>query len=157
MKLLIAAVAHRTPNWVTLACDEYLKRLKGDWEVAVKEIKPATRNTGKTPQQNMAIEAQRLDQALQGRPGPRIALDETGQVLTSVGFSELLVRYHDQSSHLTLIIGGPDGLDANFKQHCDHKIQLSAMTLPHALVRVLLSEQLYRAWSISNGHPYHRE
>ena len=157
MKLLIAAVAQRTPEWVTMACDEYLKRLTGEWEVVVKEIKPATRNSGKTPQQNMAIEAQRLEQALQGRPGPRVALDETGKVLTSVGFSELLVRYRDQSSHLALIIGGPDGLDATFKQQCDLKVQLSAMTLPHALVRVLLSEQLYRAWSISHGHPYHRE
>ncbi|MFO7748330.1 MAG: 23S rRNA (pseudouridine(1915)-N(3))-methyltransferase RlmH [Orrella sp.] len=157
MKLLIAAVAHRSPDWVTAACDEYLKRLTGDWQVEVREIKPAPRQSGKTPQQNMTIEAERLNQALHGRPGPRIALDEKGKVLTSVALSDLLVRYREQSNHLTLIIGGPDGLDPTFKQQCDQKIQLSALTLPHALVRVLLSEQLYRAWSIANGHPYHRE
>lgn len=157
MKLLIAAVAQKTPDWVAAACDEYLKRLTGDWQVEVREIKPAPRQSGKTPQQNMAIEAERLTQALHGRSGPRIALDEKGKVLTSVGLSDLLGRYREQSGQLTLIIGGPDGLDPAFKQQCEQKIQLSALTLPHALVRVLLSEQLYRAWAISIGHPYHRE
>jgi 23S rRNA (pseudouridine1915-N3)-methyltransferase len=157
MKLLIAAVAHRTPDWVNQACDEYLKRISGDWQVEVREIKPAARQSGKTPSQNMALEAERITQALQGRPGPRIALDEKGKSLTSIQFSEMIVSYRQQSNHLTLIIGGPDGLDATLKHQCDDKLQLSALTLPHALVRVLLSEQLYRAWSIANRHPYHRE
>lgn len=157
MKLLIAAVAHRTPDWVNQACDEYLKRIAGDWHVEVREVKPAARQAGKTPQQNMAQEAQRLDQALQGRPGPRIALDEKGKALTSVQFAEMIQNHRLESNHLTLIIGGPDGLDAELKQQCITKLQLSALTLPHALVRVLLSEQLYRAWSIVNNHPYHRQ
>jgi len=157
MKLMIAAVAHRTPDWVNQACDEYLKRIAGDWQVEVREIKPASRQSGKTPQQNMALEAERVNQALQGRPGPRIALDEKGKALTSVQLSNMIQNYREQTNHLTLIIGGPDGLDATLKQQCDAKFQLSALTLPHALVRVLLSEQLYRAWSIANQHPYHRE
>lgn len=157
MKLLVAAVAHRTPDWVNQACDEYLKRIAGDWQVEVREIKPAARQAGKTALQNMALEAERVNQALQGRPGPRIALDEKGKVLTSIQFSEMVVRYREQANHITLIIGGPDGLDDTLKQQCTEKIQLSALTLPHALVRVLLSEQLYRAWSIANRHPYHRE
>lgn len=154
---MIAAVAHRTPDWVNQACDEYLKRITGDWQIKVREIKPAPRQSGKTPQQNMAMEAERVNQALHGRPGPRIALDEKGKALTSVQLSDMIQTYREQSNHLTLIIGGPDGLDATLKQQCDIKLQLSALTLPHALVRVLLSEQLYRAWSIANRHPYHRE
>jgi 23S rRNA (pseudouridine1915-N3)-methyltransferase len=157
MKLMIAAVAHRAPDWVNQACDEYLKRIAGDWQVEVREIKPAPRQSGKTPQQNMAVEAARVNQALHGRPGPRIALDEKGKALTSVQLSDMIQNYREQSNHLTLIIGGPDGLDPTLKQQCDVKLQLSALTLPHALVRVLLSEQLYRAWSIANLHPYHRE
>lgn len=157
MKLLLLAVTHRTPGWAQQACEEYAKRLPATWSLKVEDIKAAPRQTGKTPQQNMALEAQRLQAALQGKPGPKFALDERGQTLTSQGFCDLLVKHAESSGHLTLIIGGPDGLDAEFKQSCDGLIRLSAMTLPHALARVVALEQIYRAWSIANQHPYHRE
>jgi len=157
MKLLLVAVTHRTPSWVQQACQDYAKRLPADWSLTVQEVKAADRQGGKTAAQNMAIEAQRVRLALHNKPGPKYALDERGQPLSSHAFCELLQRVRLESGHLSLIIGGPDGLDPEFKSSCDGLIQLSSMTLPHALARVLLMEQIYRAWSIANQHPYHRE
>ncbi len=156
MKITIAAVSQRPSEWVETACAEYLKRLPNDWTVDFKIIKPAPRQADKTVSQNMLLEAQRLETALKGVAGIRIALDERGKSLTTHSFLELLETNQETFGGVILIIGGPDGLDPTFKQSCSIKIQLSAMTLPHALVKVLLIEQIYRACSIAAGHPYHR-
>lgn len=157
MKLLVVAVTHRTPDWVQTACNDYTKRLPPDWSLLIRDVKAADRQSGKTASQNMSLEADRIRSALQNKPGPKFALDERGQALTSQGFCEFLLQARQETGHLSLIIGGADGLDASFKEECDGLIRLSSMTLPHALVRVMLCEQIYRAWSIANQHPYHRE
>lgn len=157
MKIVIASVAQKVPYWVVDGWEDYIKRLPSDWSIELKDIKPEPRTLGKTPAQMMLAEAQRIEQAISPISGVRIALDEHGQNLTTKQFSQILSVESIQSKTIVLIIGGPDGLDPTFKAKCQRLIRMSSMTLPHALVRVLLAEQLYRAWSILAGHPYHRE
>ncbi|MCD8494370.1 MAG: 23S rRNA (pseudouridine(1915)-N(3))-methyltransferase RlmH [Burkholderiaceae bacterium] len=156
MKLTIVAVSQRPPEWAQSAFDDYLKRMPPDWQIDVKTVKPADRQLGKTATQNMAIEAERIEAALKNTAGVRVALDERGKSLTTEAFLNFIQTQHDTHGGVIFIIGGADGLDADFKSSCPLKIQLSAMTLPHALVKVLLAEQIYRAYSIATGHPYHR-
>jgi 23S rRNA (pseudouridine1915-N3)-methyltransferase len=156
MRLTIAAVSQRPPAWVEDGFDTYAKRLPSDWQVDLKVVKPADRQAGKTAQQNMAIEAQRLDAALKNVPGTRVALDEHGKTVTTESFLQVIQTQQDQRGGVVFVIGGPDGLDADFKRQCPVSLKLSAMTLPHALVKVLLIEQIYRAYSLASGHPYHR-
>lgn len=143
------------PEWVNSAWNDYAKRMPQDWVVTLKEIKPEPRTSGKTAQQIMAAEAKRIEAALQDH-SLRIALDEHGRDLTSQDFATQLQTWHQTSQNINLIIGGPDGLDPRLKASCNALIRLSSMTMPHPLVRVVLIEQLYRAWSILNNHPYHR-
>lgn len=143
------------PDWVLTAWDEYAKRLPADWTVTLKEIKPESRTSGKTPQQMMLAEAQRIEAAIPEQT-TRIALDEVGRDYSTRQFAEKLQTWHQSSQNIVLIIGGPDGLDPSLKASCDGLIRLSSMTMPHPMVRVVLIEQIYRAWSILVNHPYHR-
>lgn len=156
MKLTIVAVSQRPPDWALQAFDTYAKRLPADWQLDLKTVKPADRQAGKTVQQNMLIEAERIELALKNTRGIRVALDERGKALTTEAFLKFLVSQDDEHGGVIFVIGGADGLDPQFKANCPLKIQLSAMTMPHALVKVLLAEQIYRAYSIASGHPYHR-
>jgi len=155
MKLLVAAVGTRMPQWVQQAWDDYARRLPADCALTLAEIKPEPRTNGKTPAQMMALEARRIS-AVVPASALRIALDERGKDLTTAQLAEQLTQWRHAGRDVALIIGGPDGLDADLKTACDARLRLSALTLPHPLVRVLLAEQLYRAWSITAGHPYHR-
>jgi len=155
VKITILAVGHRMPDWVTLAWDDYAKRMPSDWAITLKEIKPEPRTSGKTPQQMMAAEAKRIDASLPEHT-LRIALDEHGKDLSTQAFANQLQSWHQASQNIAMIIGGPDGLDPELKANCDGLMRLSSMTMPHPMVRVVLIEQLYRAWSILNSHPYHR-
>lgn len=156
MKLTTVVVSQRPPQWAQAAFDDYAKRLGADWHLDVKTVKPADRQAGKPASQNMAIEAERIDTALKNVPGIRIALDEQGKSLTTEAFLALIQAQYETHGGVIFIVGGADGLDPKLKAACPLKIQLSAMTLPHALVKVLLAEQIYRAYSIASGHPYHR-
>jgi len=155
MKLIVAAVGTRMPGWVQTAWDDYARRLPADCALTLIEIKPEPRTSGKTPAQMMALEARRINAALPAG-AYRIALDERGRELTTLQLAEQLTRWRDGGRDVALIVGGPDGLDESLKAACHARLRLSALTLPHPLVRVLLAEQLYRAWSITAGHPYHR-
>lgn len=143
------------PNWVTTAWQDYSQRLPAQYSLTLKEIKPEARTTGKTPAQLMAAEAQRI-QAVIPPQCTTIALDEKGRQLTTLQLAQQLHQRYEASEDLCIIIGGPDGLDPQLKQHCQLKWRLSDLTLPHPMVRVLLIEQIYRAWSINTNHPYHR-
>jgi 23S rRNA (pseudouridine1915-N3)-methyltransferase len=156
MKLTLVAVSQRPADWAQTAFELYAKRLPSDWHLDVKVVKPADRQSGKSAPQNMALEAERIETALKEVQGTRVALDEHGKAVTTETFLTLIQTQQEQHGGIVFIIGGPDGLDASFKASCPLKIQLSAMTLPHALVKVLLIEQIYRACSIASGHPYHR-
>ncbi|MDR0276056.1 MAG: 23S rRNA (pseudouridine(1915)-N(3))-methyltransferase RlmH [Burkholderiaceae bacterium] len=156
MKLLVLAVGQRTPAWAQAAWDEYAKRFPPELPVALKAIKTEPRAGGKTAAQCMAAERARIEAALP-KHARTVALDERGAALTTQALAARLGDWQRQGHDVALLIGGPDGLDAALRAAAHERIRLSDLTLPHALARVLLIEQLYRAWSIHAGHPYHRE
>ena len=155
MRVRVIAVGTRLPPWVRSACDEYLGRLRGTLAVALTEIEPASRRTH-DPQQAIAREGERLLAAL--LPADHvIALDERGRELTTRELAAWLGGRMQQGEDLAFLIGGPDGLAAGVLARSNFTLALSRLTLPHALARVLLAEQLYRAHCILANHPYHRD
>lgn len=155
MKIHILAVGTRMPAWVDAAYDDFARRMPREMPLELQEIKPEPRNSGKTVAAMMAAEAGRLRAALPGRCR-KVILDERGKDLTTQGLSERLEKWLAGGEDIAILIGGPDGLAADFKQEADETLRLSSLTLPHPLVRVLLAEALYRAGSLLKGHPYHR-
>lgn len=156
MKLLILAVGTKMPKWVSEAFNDYAKRMPKDCAIELLEVKPEPRTTGKTVAQMMSAEAKRIENLLPEQ-SLRIALDERGKDLSTQQLAQELEKWQQNHSTVCLIIGGPDGLDPSLKASCSGLLRLSSLTLPHPMVRVLLAEQLYRAWSILNNHPYHRD
>ncbi len=155
MKLLIVAVGQRVPDWAQTAWDDYAKRFPFELKVELKAVKTEPRGS-KSLETLYAAERQRLEDAIP--KGYRIVvLDERGTPLTTKALAGRLQNWQLESDDVALVIGGPDGLDPEFRQAAHERIRLSDMTLPHAMARVLLIEQLYRAWSINANHPYHRE
>ena len=156
MKLQLIAVGHKMPNWISEGFAEYAKRMPRDFALTLLELKPDKRISARTPQQVMAEEADRILAAIPD--GARVlALDERGANWTTMKLAEQMKDWQIDGRETVFIIGGTDGLDPRIKQRADQLLQLSAMTMPHGMVRVLLAEQLYRAVSIINNHPYHRE
>ena len=155
MRLLIVAVGQRVPDWAASAYDDYAKRFPPELKVELKAIKTNPRGS-RTKQPLFARERVCIEAAIPR--GTRVrALDERGTSLTSKALAERLKGWQLGGDDVALVIGGPDGLDPDFRQAAHERIRLSDLTLPHAMVRVLLIEQLYRAWSVNAGHPYHRE
>lgn len=155
MRLLIVAVGQRVPEWAQTAWDDYAKRFPRELQVELKAVKTEPR-ASKTLEALYAAERTRIEAAIP--KGTRIvALDERGSALTTVALADKLKAWQLGGTDVALVIGGPDGLDPAFRQAAHERIRLSDLTLPHAMVRVLLIEQLYRAWSINANHPYHRE
>ena len=143
------------PAWIETGFGEYAKRMPPDCRIVLKEIKPIERSGSKTAETAMALERGRIEAVLP--KGVRIvALDEHGKDLTSVQLSQHLTQWQQDGRDVAFIIGGADGLDPVFKAKADTLLRISSLTLPHGMVRVLLAEQLYRAWSITQNHPYHR-
>jgi 23S rRNA (pseudouridine1915-N3)-methyltransferase len=155
MQLIIAAVGHKMPAWIETGFQEYAKRMPPECKLVLKEIKPIDRASNKNAEAVMAQERTRIEAVLP-KGGRMIALDERGQDLTTMQMSQLLTHWQQQGGDVTFVIGGADGLDIDLKKNADMLIRISSLTLPHGLVRVLLAEQLYRAWSITQNHPYHR-
>ena len=154
MKLNIVAVGQRQPAWADQAVREFLDRLPADFAVGLREVKPEPRD-GKPVERILAAEAERLRAACP--TGTLVvALDEHGKDWTTLQLAEKLRLWRDEAQDVAFVIGGPDGLADEFKRSARLLLRLSSMTLPHALARVLLAEQLYRAWSVSSNHPYHR-
>ena len=156
MKLWVVAVGQRQPVWADSAWAEFAKRFPPEMRLELKALKAEPRSTGKTPAQCMAAEAQRFDTALP-KGVRRIVLDEQGTRLTTQQLADRLRIWRGDGRDAALLIGGPDGLDPALKATADETLRLSDLTLPHAFARVLLAEALYRAWSVLEGHPYHRE
>jgi 23S rRNA (pseudouridine1915-N3)-methyltransferase len=152
---MIVAVGLKVPDWAQTAWDDYAKRFPFELKVELKAVKTEPRGS-KTLETLYAAERARLEAAIP--KGTRIVvLDERGTSLTTVALAVKLKSWQLESGDVALVIGGPDGLDPAFRQAAHERIRLSDLTLPHAFARVLLIEQLYRAWSINAGHPYHRE
>lgn len=155
MRLVIVAVGQRVPDWAQTAWDDYAKRFPHELKVELKAVKTEPRGS-KTLDTLYAAERTRIEAAIP--KGARIVvLDERGTNLTTNALASRLTDWQMGGGDVALIIGGPDGIEPAFRQAAHERIRLSDMTLPHAFARVLLIEQLYRAWSINANHPYHRE
>lgn len=155
MRLLIVAVGQRVPDWAQTAWDDYAKRFPFELKVELKAVKTEPR-ASKALDTLLAAERSRIEAAIP--KGFRVvALDERGTALSTMALAQKLENWKSSGDDVALVIGGPDGLDPAFRQAAHERIRLSDLTLPHAMVRVLLIEQLYRAWSINANHPYHRE
>ena len=155
MRLLIVAVGQRVPDWAQTAYDDYAKRFPHELKVELRAVKTEPRGS-KTLATLQAAERERIE-AVIARGSHVVALDERGTSLSTLALAERLKGWQLAGDDVALVIGGPDGLAPEFRQAAHERIRLSDLTLPHAMVRVLLIEQLYRAWSINAGHPYHRE
>jgi 23S rRNA (pseudouridine1915-N3)-methyltransferase len=134
------------PTWAQEATDEYVKRMPADCAIHIKELKPDL---------NPAKEAIKIREAIP-KQTLIIALDERGKDMSTEGLAKELQGWRQNGKDVCLLIGGADGLDAELKKEANALIRLSSLTLPHAMARVLLVEQLYRAWTILQNHPYHR-
>ena len=147
MRLTIISVGHKMPDWVATATQDYVKRMPADCSIEIKEIKPDL---------SPAKEAVKIAAAIP--KGTRIiALDERGKDQTTQQLATQLANWRQEGIDISFLIGGADGLDASLKENAQALWRLSSLTLPHAMARVLLVEQLYRDWTILQGHPYHRE
>lgn len=160
MKIHIAAVGNKPPAWVGAGFEDYARRMPREMRIELIEIKPAQRGrqapSPATVARILEEEKTRILAALP--PGcVKIALDEHGSPLASADLARRLAAWMQGGQDIAFIIGGADGLDRDLKKDADMLLSLSAMTLPHAMVRVLLAEQLYRAMSMNQNHPYHRE
>ena len=153
--ILILAVGQRQPAWVNDAVADYLNRFPESQRPQLKEIKTEPRTTGKPVAALLQAEAERLWASIP-KDAVTIVLDEHGKALTTQEFAALLEKLEQSALNLVFLIGGPDGLDPGLKSESHQVLRLSSMTLPHGIARVLLAEQLYRARSLLNYHPYHR-
>ena len=156
MKLLILAVGHKMPSWISEGFNEYSKRMPREAKIELLEIKPEPRTMGKSVAQIMEAEAQRIQAALP-KEVLRIVLDERGKHWTTRQLTGHMKDWLSGGRDVAFIIGGADGLHESIRSSAHQLLALSAMVLPHGMVRVLLAEQLYRAHSLLHNHPYHRE
>lgn len=156
MKLWIIAVGHKMPAWVESGYTEYAKRMPREAEIKLVELKPEKRAANTSVERIMEVERDRILAALPAG-ARRIMLDERGANWTTVRLAQELKHWQHDGRDVAFVIGGADGLHPDVKRQADQLLQLSALTMPHGMVRVLLAEQLYRAVTINQGHPYHRE
>ena len=155
MKLLLVAVGQRQPAWADAAYAEFAKRFPPELRLDLKAVKAEPRG-GKTAEQLMAAEAARIEAAVP-RGVRRVVLDEHGERRSTLQLAARMTAWMGEGRDVALIVGGPDGLATPLKASADETLRLSDLTLPHAFVRVLLAEALYRAWTVMVNHPYHRE
>ena len=156
MRIRVIAVGSRTPSWVRENCAEYATRLRGRLKVELVELAAGVRSGEKNPRRAMRAEGTRLLAELTPKEMV-VALDEHGEEFATREFASWLAARRNSGRDLAFLLGGADGLDPAVLDKADFKLSLSRLTLPHALARVLLMEQLYRAQSLLDHHPYHRE
>lgn len=155
MKINLISVGTRMPDWVQQGVQEYSRRLPADFVFQCIEVPLGKRSKNADPQQAMKQEGE----ALLSRLGNRdhvVALDVRGRVLSTEAMATRVGAVRDDGRHLSLLVGGPDGLSQACLDRADERWSLSALTLPHPLVRIVIAEQIYRVWSVLAGHPYHR-
>ena len=150
----VLTVGTRMPDWVSRGVEEYSKRMPRDLAIEWCEI-PASKRSRDTAESRMLDEFQAIDRRLKDQEVV-VVLDVDGKVVSTEAIAESIEAWQDQGVKVAFVIGGPDGLHPQLKARASSKWSLGRITLPHPLVRVILAEQLYRAWSINAGHPYHR-
>lgn len=156
MRVRVIAVGSRMPKWVREAYEEYVTRLGAALKVTLVEIEPGVRSAGRSPRKAMESEGQKLLTALRNDDYV-VALDERGAEMTTRELAGWLGARQQDGRDLAFLVGGPDGFVPEVLARSDLKWSLSRLTFPHALVRVVLAEQLYRAHSVLANHPYHRD
>lgn len=156
MRVTILSVGHKMPAWIQEGFTGYVRRMPAEIRVELVELKPEERGAGKGSEKARAAEGERMLAALPAG-ATLLALDEKGRSFSTQGLAVMLADWMRDGSHPVFAIGGADGLGENVRGRAAKLLSLSALTLPHALVRVVLAEQLYRAWTILAHHPYHRE
>lgn len=156
MHLRLLAVGDRQPAWVDEAFDTYSGRFPREWRFRLEVLRTARRSKNAPASRAIDEEAESLLSRLRSDEQV-VLLDERGTSLSSQALAERLSRWQSDGRDLAFIIGGPDGVSDTVRQRANFVWSLSGLTLPHGLARVLLAEQLYRAWSLQTGHPYHRE
>ena len=156
MHILLIAVGDRQPSWVSTAFSGYTARFPKQWRFQLEEIGSGQRSKGVNPKAGMAAESDKILRKLNVQE-QAILLDQHGVQLSSKTLATRLGHWQENGQDLAFIIGGPDGVAQNVGRRANFTWSLSQMTLPHGLARVLFAEQLYRAWSLLIGHPYHRE
>jgi len=155
MKIRLLCVGQKMPRWVNEGYEEFAKRIQGDCKLELVELPMAKRGKTSSTAQLKKKEAETIAQALKGSEY-LVVLDVLGKAVSTPDLAEKLTRWQYLGQDVAIVIGGPDGIDESLIQKAKEKISLSKLTLPHPLVRVLLAEQIYRAWSINKGHPYHK-
>ena len=155
MQVRVIALGHRMPAWVAAGWEDYARRMPRELALTLIELKPEPRHQGKTVTQILDAEAERIGHAAKG--ARLVALDEHGKPWTTRDLANHLARCRDEATDTAFVIGSADGLAPSVKAGAAAVVSLSAMTLPHAMVRVIIAEQLYRAVSLLSGHPYHRD
>lgn len=155
MNITLLAVGSKMPAWIDAGVHEYAKRLGREWKFSLKEIKPEKRG-GISAAQGIAAEETRIRATLPAGSF-LVVLDERGRHFTSQAFAAQFDQWQHNGANPCFVIGGADGIGASLKKEAGLMMRLSDMTLPHGLARLLLTEQIYRAASILNAHPYHRE
>jgi len=155
MKIRLLAVGNKMPAWVEQGYQEYTRRLPRDCSLELVEISPGHRGKNASMEKAMQQEAEALKKAI--RPGEHVvALAVDGKPWSTETLSQQLEGWRNQGGDVALLVGGPDGMTPEILRLAKQRWSLSALTLPHPLVRVLLAEQIYRAWTILQGHPYHK-
>lgn len=155
MKFTLIAVGKSVPPWINAGYQDYAKRLPADYGLHLIEINSPFRGRNANIPQIQEKEAQQIISAIPPH-NHVIALDCDGQCWDTPALAKQMQTWHDDSQDVALLIGGPDGLAPSIRAHTHRRWSLSALTLPHPLVRVVVAEQLYRGWSILARHPYHR-
>jgi 23S rRNA (pseudouridine1915-N3)-methyltransferase len=156
VRVRLIAVGSRMPKWVREAYDDYITRLGSGLKISLVEIEPGARSAGRPPAKAMEAEGQKLLGALR-KEEYAVALDEHGVEMTTRELAAWLKTRMQDGRDLAFLIGGPDGFVPEVLARSDFKWSLSRLTFPHALVRVVLAEQLYRAHGVLTNHPYHRD
>jgi 23S rRNA (pseudouridine1915-N3)-methyltransferase len=155
MHIRLIAVGDRQPSWVDDAFDSYTQRLPRQWKFRLNAVATSPRRKNKDPSAAVETEGQKVLDML--RAAERVVvLDEGGTEMSSIGLAERLASWQTSGQDLSFVIGGPDGVSQAITARADFRWALSRLTLPHGLARVLFVEQLYRAWTVSTAHPYHR-
>lgn len=155
MRIRLLAVGTRMPTWVNQGVEEYRKRLPRDFALEIEEIPPGHRGRNADVGRAIAQEAERIEARLKGDE-QLVALEVLGRPWSTQALAEAAEQWRLNGRDVALLVGGPDGLAAELSARADQRWSLSALTLPHPLVRLVLAEQLYRAWTLMVGHPYHR-
>jgi 23S rRNA (pseudouridine1915-N3)-methyltransferase len=155
MQIHLISVGNRMPSWVKEGYDEYAKRLPRECELLLKEIPPGQRGKNCDVARIVRDEGLRMNAAIP-LGAHTVALDLSGKTWSTIGLAQALLRWQEYGKPVALLIGGPEGLAESIKTQAVESWSLSALTFPHPLVRIMVAEQLYRAWSILHNHPYHR-